>query len=153
MQVRTGRTSGVTSKCNRLSCLYQLVYINQLFRQVSVHCFQTVIMANNDIFSISAAPLILDDTHLAIKSCANGIAYIHLDIQAIVRSSSARTVTEYISDTGMFSRHTETFQIKCITFRHNSVAISLHQFIVPAWIQIQSRIQSLFRTNLFLQSQ
>ena len=140
MQVRAGRTSGITTQCNRFTGLYQLVYINQLFGQMSIDRFQTVIMTDNDIFTISATALILNDTYLTVKRSTDCIAYIYFNIQTVMRSSSARTITEYIGNTGMFGRHTEAFQIKCVTFRHDGITISLHKFIIPARIQIQSWI-------------
>ena len=151
--MRAGRTSGITSQCNRFTGLYQLVYINQLLGQMPIDRFQTVIMTDNDIFTISATALILNDTYLTVKRGTDCIAYIYFNIQTVMRSSSARAITEYIGNTGMFGRHAKAFQIKSITFRHDSIAISLHKFIVPARIQIQPRIQRLFRTDLFLQSQ
>lgn len=51
------------------------------------------------------------------------------------------TVTEYICDTGIGSRHTKTGQIKCIALRHNRIAIGLYEFVIPVGIQIQTRIQ------------
>ena len=115
--------------------------------------FQAVIMADNDIFTVSATALILNDTYLTVKRGTDRITYIYFNIQTVMRSSSARAIAEYVSNTGMFGRHTEAFQVKGITFRHDSIAISLHKFIIPARIQIQPRIQRLFRTDLFLQSQ
>ena len=92
---------------------------------MSIDRFQTVIMTDNDIFTISATALILNDTYLTVKRSTDCIAYIYFNIQTVMRSSSARTITEYIGNTGMFGRHTEAFQIKCVTFRHDGITISL----------------------------
>ena len=80
MKVRTCRTSGIASQTNRVTGTHQLIFLDQLLGQMTINSFQTVIMTNNNITSITTATLIFHHTHLAIKGCANRVTDIDLHI-------------------------------------------------------------------------
>ena len=76
MKMRTCRTSGVTTQPDRFTSFYQLIFFNQLLRQVSIYSFQSIIVTNDYIFTVPSA-FIFHNTYLTIKSRNNRITDIN----------------------------------------------------------------------------
>ena len=76
VEMRTGRTSGVTTQPDRFTSFYQLIFFNQLLRQVSIYSFQSIIVTNDYIFTVPSA-FIFHNTYLTIKSRNNRITDIN----------------------------------------------------------------------------
>ena len=95
MKVRTGATTCVTTQSDRIAGLYLFILSDELLRHVSVVGLQSVVVADDDILAV-ASWLVFHDTHLAAEGSADGVAYIDLDVEALVLASP--TGTEVRSD-------------------------------------------------------
>ena len=82
VQVRPGGASGITSQRDGFARLHQLVNLHQLFGQMTIDGLQTIVVADDHIFAITAASLILHHTHFSVECRADGIAHVHLDVQS-----------------------------------------------------------------------
>jgi len=132
VEMRTGRTSGVTTQTDHFAGFYQLIFFNELFGQVSVYGFQSIVMTNHYIFTISSA-FILHDTYFTVKGSYNRVTDVHLQVQTIVHSSPAGT--ERRSNLRTRSRHTEACEVDGISVGDDSIAVSMCILVVPVWIK------------------
>lgn len=152
VQVRPGGASGITSQRDGFARLHQLVNLHQLFGQMTIDGLQTIVVADDHIFAITAASLILHHTHFSVECRADGIAHVHLDVQPIVSSASARTIAEHVGYLRMLCGHAEAGKIKSIGFGENDVFISNH-LVIPRGVYVEGGIEGLFNADLLLESQ
>ena len=74
MEMRAGRTPGIATQADRLSCLDYIIYLHQLLRQVAVNRFQPVRMPDDEIVAIAPA-LVVADADFPIESGTDRIAF------------------------------------------------------------------------------
>ena len=77
VKVRTRTTSSVTSKSDYVACTHFIVLSYELLREVSVNGFKTIIVANDDVVSISTC-LITDNSYFSAKCCTNSVTNLLL---------------------------------------------------------------------------
>ena len=136
MQMRTCRTTGITTQTDYIAGTDKLVFGNELLGQVAVNSLKAVIMTDHDVFAITSTTLVLYDAHLAVESGTNGITHVYLDIQAVMSTSPARAITKGVIYLGTWGRHAETCKVECIAVWQHCVSVGIHELVVPRLIDI-----------------
>ena len=132
MEVGTCATACVAAQTDRIAGLYLFILSDELLRHVSVVGLQSVVVADDDILAV-ASWLVFHDTYLTTEGSADGVAYIDLDVEALVLASPAGT--EVRGDHAAISRHAETAQVDGGLIGQNATRV-VSQLIVPLIIEV-----------------
>ena len=90
VEVRTCTASCITTQADWFTSLNILIFHNKVFRHVTVDGLQTVVVTDNDVFTI-ALRLVIHDTDLSAECSTDGITNVNLDVQSFVLTSPACT--------------------------------------------------------------
>jgi hypothetical protein len=110
---------------------------------VAIIGLQTIVVADYHILTVTTR-LIFYNANLTAESSTDGIANIHLDIEALVLATPAGT--EIRSYHAARRRHTETAQING-SLVGESYAIVMGELVVPLIIQIVCGVLEHFLLN------
>ena len=140
--MRASASACVSSQSYRVAGLYELVFVNQLFRHVAVDSLETVSVTDDDIFSISFT-VISYHTHLSAECSPDSIADINLYVDSFMLTSPA--TSEVGSHYPIGRWHTEISQVntECIWQHGSFVSV----FVVPIFIEVSSRIFQLLNLH------
>jgi len=150
MKMRPCRTTGISTQTNRIASLHILIFSYNLFRQVTINCFQAIVMTNHHIFTVSST-FVFYHTNTSVECSTDGIANVDFNVQSVVHTPPARTA--FGSNDCMSCRHAKTGKINSETIWNLCTTVRMNAIIVPIRIKTIGRIHSLFCFNLTNQGQ
>src|SRR5574344_449710 len=91
VEVRARRTTSVATQADGLTSTNNLILLHDLLAQVTIECFKTIGVANDNIVAIATA-IVFADTYFSIKCRADGVANIYLDVNAFMLTAPSWTI-------------------------------------------------------------